>query len=891
MSEGRGTDTQSWAPSGGLERRSRDDREMQQHVAEDDQRYSSATPDLWDPRRSEMRFQEFDHQRCPSSSSSCDGRETRRVREMEGSQRHSDPDQRYGSSTDVREPRRSRELERHSDDQRYSSEPRKSQRSREMEVHSDPNQRYFASTDPKRTRELDTEQDQHYLSGDDRRRSRERDERDSRRSRESETLSDSGQLRYQSSASNTWFMVHQNRRPQQQQQNIFERLDRPQETREHSATYYAGEAVIVHDQRRPTRGKKRPAFSHQVGSFHKRRSTRSPARSDRGSVNCNSPALSSSSSERIFFDSRPSDSTASESPLIIIDELSQTPPSLPPPGTSSISSSPHPSCSLSPPPSPPALTQSPPSLLDIPFPSSPPSESNKPAPTSQTTQPSISQASTATTASQPPPQPPMPTYLSISPPLSSPSLQASPILVPMPISYPAGQGYQYQFFPPLQGFYPTVPTQVYSWPYASQVSTTAVVPSNPSRFDRSRSGTPVMDEPKDSTLVNAPAEETQTEETPAQQTDGQNPSHVDKEITQVDSENEQSFNAKMDVTENKTSSHTQETETHAQETLTEAQGTESHAQETLTEAQGTGTHAQETLTEAQGTETHVQEALTEAQGTETHAQEALTEAQGTETHAQETLTEAQGTETETHAQETLTETQGTETHVQEALTEPQGTETHNQKTDADVQVTDSHTQEPDVVMQLTEPHSKEDTVCQSSTDQTLEHDEQPAVETGAQSGDTLESHSQTTTDDIITQIVPISPASCPEQASEPSHTDNEPGDDGQLAVPSTMTDLEIEEAMEEEEDRGIDSDQESMTSEVFSPLTFQVRELTHTHLHSPTPTHTHLHTHSPTHPLTHTLTHSHTHLLTHSLTHTLTHALTHPLDLFSTLLHCVPVNV
>ena len=75
------------------------------------------------------------------------------------------------------------------------------------------------------------------------------------------------------------------------------------------------------------------------------------------------------------------------------------------------------------------------------------------------------------------------------------------------------------------------------------------------------------------------------------------------------------------------------------------------------------------------------------------------------------------------------------------------------------------------------------------------------------------------------QTMPISPASC---ASDPhSRTDNEQSDDGELAVSSTVTAMEIEEAMLEE-DREEDTDQdELMSSEEFSPLTFQVRKLHH----------------------------------------------------------------
>ena len=533
--ESRGSDDQTWQPSAGLdgrERRSRD-REVHQHLSEDDyQRYPSATPEVWESRRSVTRLPEIDHQRHPSSSSSGDGREIRRTREMDSLQQHySDTDhQRYSTSTDGRDSRRARELDslqRHSDTdhQRYSSsvDPRKLRRSRETETqqqhYPDSSQRYSTtaastdSRDSRRSRELDTQQaDQGYRYSTDgrecRRQSRELDtlssidEGDVRR--ELEAHSETGHQQYLSSASNSWFLSHQNRRPQQ---NIFERLDKPQPEREHSATYYAGEAVIVHDKRRPVRGRKR-SLSRGVTSFHskpKRRNSRpSSPRSDRQSVH--SPALSSSSSERIFIESsRPSDSTMSESPLIIIDELSQTPPSLPPPATSSVSSSPQPPYSLSPPPSPPVFTQSPPSLLDIPFPTSP-ADSDRPEPTPPASQPSPSSSQPSTTeVAKPILQPSLPTYLSISPPLSGSSLPTSPILVPIPISYPAGQGYQYQFFPPIQGFFPT---QVYSWPYASHVSTTAaavVAASESSRLARSRSGTPVMDEPSEN-QVSAPSE-------------------------------------------------------------------------------------------------------------------------------------------------------------------------------------------------------------------------------------------------------------------------------------------------------------------------------------------------------------------------------------------------
>ena len=156
----------------------------------------------------------------------------------------------------------------------------------------------------------------------------------------------------------------------------------------------------------------------------------------------------------------------------------------PPHPTMSLTPQPHPTMSLAPQPHPTMSLAPQPhptmSLASQPHPTNP-----QPLPTmAPTTQP----PSGITLITQIPPPPP---------PASS--LPTSPVLVPISFPYVVSQGYTYQLYPQYQGFYPTPVMQ--SWPYTSSL-TTAPVPSGMAtacvdRFARSRSGTPVMDEPPD----------------------------------------------------------------------------------------------------------------------------------------------------------------------------------------------------------------------------------------------------------------------------------------------------------------------------------------------------------------------------------------------------------
>ena len=299
-----------------------------------------------------------------------------------------------------------------------------------------------------------------------------------------------------------------------QQASIFERLGPyygAELVDQGGESVFINEGAMVMEERRRGRERKRLASHEELDG--ERRSKRMNLRSSssssrRGERNrhgsrqrspVTDPAVAISEVDikeeegDLWYDDPVAGTGLSQSPLIILDEL-PLPASLP-----SDDPTPFP---LPPPESPQPLPPSPPSLLDIPLPSPPDRDMPQPISPPPPRPPLLPTPQPSVTPQLHPAMPP--TCVPQPPPLPSPvsPLPTSPVLMPISFPYVVSQSYTYQLVPQYQGFFPTQLMQ--SWPYTSSALTAAPVPtsigtaSGADQFNRSRSGTPVMDEPPDS---------------------------------------------------------------------------------------------------------------------------------------------------------------------------------------------------------------------------------------------------------------------------------------------------------------------------------------------------------------------------------------------------------
>ena len=444
---------------------------------------------------------------------------------------------------------------------------------------------------------------------------------------------DTNQQKYSSSSYTSSGSRHKDSRSSQV--NIFKRLGSfkgAQLEGERDSKFYEGEAIVVEGRRWQDRPRKRMSSYEKpdIQSREKKKRRSSPHRRRGKSVSSPAAQEWSTGASKVFSENTClPDAARCGSPLVILDELSSEKSPSPLSLISPLTATSHVkhasfSPSLSPPPSSPSqvgknncsspIPSVPPSLLDIPLPSSP-SESEMPISISSESEMPISTAMQSSSSPRPPlsspitpcspqsfsaihtqqavyptpppppppPPPPAPSSHVSTYPIShslyshsTSSLPTSPVLVPLSFPYDISQGgYQYQLYPQYAGYYPA---QVYSsWPYTSPILTTNVA-SESSRSTRSRSGTPVMDEPPDV------------------------PSNVQVKGEQVDALQE---------------TETKETDCQIQETRIQVQV---QVQTQESDAQTQETHVQTQEPDAQTQETHVQTQVADVLTQETHAQ-------------------------------------------------------------------------------------------------------------------------------------------------------------------------------------------------------------------------------------------------------------------------------